>query len=400
MLGITNMLVVFLTLLVGVSSLTVLPACTNCTIDVEGAVSQGHKCGTWKGHVPDIPARVFQTRIGVQMIVGSTAYFPMAGPSPLNQTRSCTISYNKSADGDPSHYAADEYLDSPVVFPNGTVVALVHTEFPGNKFNNSGGPGEPYCTGSAYPNCWTVSIGLVVSNDFGATFRHPLSPPHHLVAAVPYMYNQSQLASGWGDPSNILKHPSDGYYYAAIWNRHQVGLQAPGICMMRTNALLDPGSWRAWDGQQYSVRFADAYTMEPGTDVSHICTVTNLPAGSVDDGCAAHGLFWSAYLNQFVATLGCNQAQQAVFKYATSDDLITWSNAEVLLSPEQARHASPDVRRGMNYPTFIDPTAPTAFGDPNYGTIGQYPYLFWVSIGDNPEDIGRHLLATPFRIQK
>jgi hypothetical protein len=34
-----------------------------------------------------------------------------------------------------------------------------------------------------------------------------------------------QLAYGWGDPSNIIKHPKEDYYYAAIWNRNQVGLQ-------------------------------------------------------------------------------------------------------------------------------------------------------------------------------
>jgi hypothetical protein len=80
-----------------------------------------------------------------------------------------------------------------------------------------------------YPYCWTVTIGLAISHDFGDTWAHAKPPPHHLVAAVPYKYTQNQLAYGWGDPSNILKHPKDGYYYAAIWNRNQVGLQAsPG----------------------------------------------------------------------------------------------------------------------------------------------------------------------------
>eukprot|EP01045_Picozoa_sp_COSAG04_P001540 COSAG04_NODE_52_length_30862_cov_37.882005_13_plen_383_part_00 len=279
------------------------------TVDVEGAVAQGKRCcGTANphvcpGHVPDIPARCFVGADSeqVSMIVGSTSYFPMSGPSPLNQSRSCHCAFNKTADGDPAHFAADEYLDSPIAFPNGTVVSLVHTEFPGNKFNLSG-PDAPYCTGPGYPHCWTVSIGLVVSRDFGQTFEHALPPPRHLVAAVPYGYRQGQLASGWGDPSNILQHPSDGHYYAAIWNRNQVGLQAPGICMMRTNSLLDPSSWRAWGGSGYTVRFADPYTLEPGTEAAHVCTVTNLPAGNVEDGCAAHGLFWSAYLQQFVVS--------------------------------------------------------------------------------------------------
>lgn len=205
-----------------------------------------------------------------------------------------------------------------------------------------------------------------------------LPPPHHLVAAVPYKYQQSQLASGWGDPSNILLNPKDGYYYAAIWNRNQVGLQAPGICVMRTNHLLDPASWRAWDGAQYTVRFADPYTLAPGAEAQHICTVTNLPAGSVEDGCAAHGLFWSEYLQKFVATLGCDQARTPVFKYATSDDLIVWSTALDLLTMKQAANISSFVRSGMNYPTFIDPAL--AGRDRNFGIIGKEPYLLTIYI--------------------
>ena len=412
-----------LLLAVAISSaacLTVAPS-GGPTVDVEGMVAQEKRCcGTdsphaCPGHVPDIPARCFVSGGGggggsdgadrlVRMIVGSTAYFPMSGPSPLNQTRSCSCSFNKTADGNPADFAADEYLDSPYAFPNGTVVSLVHTEFPGNRFNESGGPDAPYCTGPGYPHCWTVTVGLAVSHDWGQTWAHAAPPPRHLVASVPYRYNQTQLASGWGDPSNILRHPSDGHYYAAVWNRNRVGGQAPGICMMRTRDLLDPAAWRAYGGaaRGYSVRFADPYTsIAPGAEGEHVCTVTNLPAGGVEDGCAAHGLFYSAYLGKFVVTLGCNQASTNVFKLATSDDLVHWSDAQVLLTVEQAKTLAPAfVRLGFNYPTFIDPTAPTALGDSNYGTIGQHPYLFWVSKGDNPTDIGRHLLATPFTFQK
>lgn len=169
------------------------------------------------------------------------------------------------------------------------------------------------------------------------------------MAAVPYGYNQSQLAYGWGDPSNILKHPTDGYYYAAIWNRNQVGLQAPGICMMRTNHLMDPSSWRAWSGKDYSVPFVSPYTMPPGEAAEHICTVTNLPAGDTSSGCAPAGLVWSTYLKKFVVSLGCGSS----FKFATSDDLIVWSEAQ----PLDIRHNMPAnvsvMIRGQNYPTFM-----------------------------------------------
>jgi len=326
------------------------------------------------------------------MIDGSTITYFMSGPTLLNQTRECTYEFNKTGDPDPAHFASNEFLDSSFAFENGTVVSLLHTEYPGNNYNHTG-PGAPHCTaGLKYPACWDVSIGLGVSHDWGKTWRHARPPPHHLVASVPYPYTPSQLASGWGDPSNILKHPTEDFYYAAIWNRHQVGLQAPGICMMRTSNLMDPSSWRAWNGTDYSVQFTSAYTMEPGTEAKHICTVTNLPAGDVTSGCAPAGLVFSNHLHKFVMTLGCGSS----FKFATSTDLIGWSATQVL---DVKHNLQPHISKmvvGMNYPTFMDPSAPRVFGDRNYYTIGQNPYLFWTSIGHSPHSDGRHLLATPF----
>lgn len=334
------------------------------------------------------------------MIVGSTKYSHMSGPSLFNQTRECAIAYNMTGDPDPSHFAADEYLDSQIAFDNGTVIALVHTEFPGNKYNNSGGPDAPYCTGPTFPHCWTVTIGLVVSHDWGKTFKHAAPPPGHLVAAAPYPYDENLLSYGWGDPSNIMKHPTDGFYYAAIWNRHQAGLQAPGICIMRSNSLLDPRSWRAWNGSAFSVSFADPFTLEPGTEAEHICVVTNLPAGDNKHGCAAHGLVWSEYLQKFVVTLGCKMAVGGEYRWATSDDLITWSDAQLL---DVKAGLDPNISQFVlkqNYPTFMDPSAPKAYGDRNFHTIGQHPYLFWVTMGHSPTQDGRHVLATPFTFQK
>ena len=63
--------------------------------------------------------------------------------------------------------------------------------------------------------------------------------------------------------------------------------------------------------------------MPPEDAAKHVCTVTNLPAGDTSSGCAPAGLVWSADLETFVVTLGCSPG----FKFATSDDLITWSDA-------------------------------------------------------------------------
>ena len=375
------------------------------SIDIWAAVSTLRRCGHID--VPDIPARAFDDGRGLtHMIVGSTTFYPMNGGNVLmngSATRSCTAAWNQTGDPDPARLAGDEFLDSPIAFENGTVVALVHTEYPGGVYNSTG-PSAPMCPPglAGYPTCWTVSIGLAISHDFGATWAHALPPPRHLVAAVPYPYNATQLAFGWGDPSNIIKHPTDGHYYVAIWNRNQVGLQPPGICMMRTATLLDPASWRAWNGSAYTVRFVSPYEVEPGREGEHICAVTNLPAGSCvpiagkPRGCQAAGLSWSTYLQTFVAVLGCGET----FRWATSDDLIVWSELKDLdiragLSPNVSK-----MVRAINYPTFLDPASPRDFGDRNYGTIGRTPYLFWASIGHSPYTDGRHQWATPFTFDR
>lgn len=355
-------------------------------INVWAAVDTYHKCHIID--VPDIPARAFVDNKGrTHMIVGATQYHHMSGSSVLNVTRDCAVAYNETGDPNPANFAGDEFLDSSYSFGNGTVISLVHTEYPGNVYNN--------CTGPSYPHCWTVTIGLGVSHDWGATWKHARPPPHHLVAAVPYQYNQSQLAYGWGDPSSIVKSPKDGYYYVAMWNRNQVGLQAPGICIARTKTLLDPSSWRGWNGHEFSVTFASPYTLTPGTEADHVCTVVNLPAPN----CAALGMVWSDYTKTFIVTLGCFGAQGRDFYFAWSDDLIHWSDAQPFYSAKDLPANVSKVVVNINYPTFMDPTAPEAFNDPNFETIGQHPYLFWVSMGHSPETDGRHLWATPMKFE-
>lgn len=330
--------------------------------------------------VPDIPARAFvDVSTGLtHMIVGSTNFHKMIGNSLFNQTRECIAAWNETADPNPSHFAGDEFLDSTVALSNGTIYTLVHTEYPGNVYHN--------CTGKGYPYCWTVTIGLAVSNDFGSTWTHARPPPNHLVAAVPYGYNQTQLAYGWGDPSNVII--LDGFYYAAVWNRNQVGLQNPGVCIMRVSidSIEDPSAWRGWGGTNYNISFVSPYTLIPGTESDHICQVTNLP------NCPIAGWSWSTYLKKFVATLDCSLQSGSQFYIAYSDDLLNWSSPLPFYNAKDLPHNVSSMVTSMSYPTFIDPMS----GDANFNSIGQFPYLFWVSIGHSPETDGRHLWATPF----
>jgi len=346
---------------------------------VWAAVDTLHKCGIID--VPDIPPRIYQdTNQIFHMIVGSTNYHIMEGPSMINLNRSCTMAWNETGNPNPAYFAANEFLDSTVAFPNGTVYTLIHTEFPGNDYAN--------CSSRGYPYCWTVTIGLGVSYDWGHTWNHIRPPPNHLVASVPYGYNQSQIASGWGDPSNILFNPTDNYYYAAIWNRNQVGLQAPGVCIIRTNILSDPTSWRGWGGSTYNISFVSPYTMEPGTESDHVCTVTNLP------NCPLGSMVWSTYLNLYVATMDCSLQSGDQFYLATSTNLIEWSTLLPLYGKKDLPANVSATVTSMSYPVFLDPTVTN---DINFNNITDIPYLFWVSIGHSPYTDGRRVWATPMK---
>ena len=373
-------------------------------IRVWGSIDAWKKCQI--GDFPDIPTRAFavpqhskssssnnsSSDYIIHMIQGSTNAHIMTGPSLFDVTRACNMTWNMTGNADPAMFAGDEFLDSTVVFLNGTVISLSHTEYPGNRFDN--------CPGPSYPYCWTVTTGLMISHDFGMTWKHAQPPPHHLVAAVPYIYNTTQLASGWGDPTNILKHPSDGYYYVAMWNRNQVGLQKPGVCMMRSNALLEPSSWRGWNGTDYSVPFVSPYqTKDPAWNpANHICKVLPVDETILDPTkYSPFGLVWSPSLQVFLMTWACLSGYGS-FYMTTSPDLIHWSTPQAIYDKSMLPNATRAHVTSMHYPNLMDVAAPTVLKDPNYSAITSTPHLFWVSFGHSPYSDGRTVWATPLGI--
>lgn len=327
--------------------------------------------------LPDTPARGFVDDLGrtVLVAVDSTSRLSF-GPSILNTTRDCRIVWNSTASPDPSLYSTnDGFLDATHSFGNGTVVALLHDEYPGMNYHNCN------ATPPTWPYCWMVSVSLAISNDFGRTWAHASPPPSNLVAALPYPYESSHTIFGWGDTGGITPHPTDGFYYVAMNNRMTKGLQSNGTCVMRSNALLDPRSWRGWggDARGFAVPFVSAYTMPPGTEAEHICTVLDPFIGSP---CTVLGTTFSTYLNRFVATMGCWADAQPgqgspSFYWATSADFAHWEDVRVIYTPPPMAHT-----QFFLYPALLDPDAPSR-GDQNYMTIGQNAVLTFVQVTNN-----------------
>ena len=221
--------------------------------------------------------------------------------------------------------------------------------------------------------CLMASLTYAQSTDGGISYHHPQSPPEHRVANIPLQYAPDGGIKNIWQPSNITQHPQDGFYYALI-QRTETSADGmfgeSGVCVMRTDTLSDPDSWRAWDGTGFNMSFVDAY-LDPTVDVdAHRC-----PFVSYDEiGAMTYGLSYNTYLEQFVV-IGVDgdwPDGNMGFYFSTSDDLINWLPKKLLLLTEQRDPMDPTAPFSA-YPTFVDPDDPSV----NFERPGQAPFFYY-----------------------
>ncbi len=242
--------------------------------------------------------------------------------------------------------------------------------------------GEAPCTSREF-GCQMISLTYAVSLDGGQTWSSPPAPDN-LVATVPVPYvRDTGLVAMW-QPSDIVKNPNDGYYYMLVqYDFHRDGIDVQGECLLRTDALDDPSSWRAWDGSAFAMSFADPYTNPDLDPADHTCTsVVDAPIS---------GLSYNTYLGRFVAIAGYGRIDPVGIYFVTSEDLINWSE------PKLIQEAVWNWTNGYQapydaYPTLVDPSSESL----SFDTTGQFPYLYYSRINTlDPLDFD--LLRVPLR---
>ena len=90
----------------------------------------------------------------------------------------------------------------------------------------------------------------------------------------PYRYVPDSGPYGLFSPSNIIRK---GRYYYALLQAERYNLQRRGACLIRTRQLADPKSWRAWDGNGFTVRFLNPYSPRLQDPAEHICKPVSYP---------------------------------------------------------------------------------------------------------------------------
>ena len=349
--------------------------------------------------IPDLPARALRDADGnVQLLISGTSTRRLIGPDFDRLRHDCTVVLGSKENADPAAFDDKQWLASLYTTDGRTVYGLTHVEYQGNTH-----PGR--CQSGDYFRCWWNTLALVVSTDGGRSYRRQ-GPRNGLVAAVPYRYVPDLGVEGHRGPSQIVRNPADGYYYAIV---NQDVLPRPGVareggnCLIRTRNLGDPTSWRAPDSfGNYTRRFIDPYT-ERGTPSDHLCGtyIQTRPGGS-----PLHAnLTWNTHLQRWLL-IGGDQVDVRTSPgttkwgvyFSVSKDLVTWETQRLVFARNMGfvhNCGDPDP---IMYPTLIDHASPSR----NFETTGSRAYLYYTVMHFDGcyGTLDRDLVRVPVTISK
>ena len=306
--------------------------------------------------VPDINARAYRDADGrVTMFAMHFQNRALRGPDLTHLKLDCHVALDSAFDGNPAHYDDRRYIAATWTTNGRDVAALVHEEYHADDHKT--------CRVGDSLGCWYNTVLAFHSGDGGATFQ----PSQPLVVAAPPFRQEVEQGRhrGFFNPSNMF---ADGRFTYAFISTTGWGGQQPGNCLSRTQNPADSGSWRAWDGHAYSVRFENPYLSRRQPKPCASIAPFLFPVGAVVRD-ARHKL-WIAI---FQAAPGPAFPLEG-FYYATARDLTLWSEPRLLMAGRTAYSDLCKVGASIiNYPSILDPTSASR----NFDTLGTRPLLFF-----------------------
>ena len=344
-------------------------------------------------NIPDAPPRAVRDSWNrLQLLVTHWVNYRLIGRNFDDLKLDCRMTMGPLQNPNPAAYADKEWISSPYTIDGTHFWALGAQEFQGNTHASM-------CMTGNYFKCLYMSINLFASSNRGDTWAHG-PPPTQVVATTPYQYFKDDGPYGPTTPTNIVRNPRDGYYYSMIRLQGYLAQKA-GTCVMRTRALANPTSWRAWDGSSFSTRFkltpynvvrmerAEPFACEP-VDYANIEKMT----GSIT---------WNKWLEKWmlIDTVGkyepsLNHNVYGVY-YALSDDLVHWDDRQLLMHVATLIDHVCGDEDPLVYPSAIDHSSRSR----NFETTDQSFYLYFTRIhyASSPcyQTLDRDLVRVPIR---
>lgn len=344
-------------------------------------------------HIPDIAARAFRDASGnVQLTIGHYVNYRMVGPDFDSLVSDCTAPVLASDfDPDPSQFNDSEWIGALYTEDGQTVYAVVHNEYRGVT-HKAARPGQ--CPSNDNLTCLDTSFTMAVSTDGGDTFRDIKAPPQHLIATLPFVFDDEGAPSGIRQPSNIVRGPDDYFYLfgSVIDYPDKPGDYGPQwVCALRTDDLTDPASWRYWDGAAFAGKFVNPYT--DGDAAGHDapkCAPVAFPelSGSINET-----VVYVETLDKYVMAGLNKQAGPTTpvwgVYYSLSEDLINWSPRELLLEIKSGEAIGDPANELLHaYPSIIDPDSPSL----SFETMDNDAYLYISRFNFGGNSLDRDLL--------
>lgn len=311
--------------------------------------------------MPDINPRAFRDEHGNVVFFGLYLINrAMRGPDLSHLTIDCHVVLGSGFDPDPAHYNDRNYITATWTADGRNIAALVHHEYHADEHGR--------CADKTALGCWYNTILAYRSTNDGRDFVKAVPL---VVASAPFAQNVGQgRHRGFFNPSNIFSDGKYEYFFAATtgWDG-----QADGACLFRSAAPLNSGSWRAYDGRGFTIRYADPYRASIGT-IPACATIAPFlfPVGAVVR--LRNSDVWIAV---FQARRNNDVFPVDGFYYATASDLTHWSVPRLL---HAGKTLFSDLCNAGNaviaYPSLLDPHAQGR----NFDNVGGDAYLYYTVI--------------------
>lgn len=328
---------------------------------------------------PDAPARAFRDDHGdVRLLATSSQNWSMVGPDLEHLTADCHPLFSNAASADPARHDDEGWIEATYTENGRDVGALLSDEW--NELRH-----RPLTPGIRSPGIYSdlsrlyYTITEVVSHDGGRTF----APPPQIVAASADKYDPSirtGTPQGFPTASNILRAGR----FAYVFIHAQPGRSQPeGNCLFRSDNALEAQSWRAWNGHDFAVAFADPYRRSGSAKNS--CTPVSFPG---ERSLLIRSVTWVPSARTYVAvTRGRVPASAGSpatigIAYATSSDLFHWTRLRLLV-PVPSSGSCDD---GIDYPSMLGDVGQGR----NFETAGSDAYLYYVRIYKEACKVGPH----------
>jgi hypothetical protein len=310
------------------------------------------------------------------------------------------------------------YVPGDSSVPNsGDVYAAMHQEarqtFGSNFCTLTTDPNDParncwfgsvtYARSTGPSTCRTPEPPPTTPNAIGACYSHhanyspgnPATLSDHLIGTIPYPYENNWGRRGYNEHSSIVRGVGNGpddatdkYFMLALVSAPattQGGVvnQVSGVCVLRTDNISQPSSWRAWDGDGFDVHPESSENLVGSPD-DHLCKPVGVPG-------TPWSLTYNTYLKKYMA-LGTASIDGITGVYYTlSDDLRNWGDPQRLMEAPTRNNVglacaagtlneAPDD--GVTYPVLLDPNDPAKDWpsatsiNPNFERPGARPDLY------------------------